>query len=474
MNDRRLVGIDLGIASAHAVRVLDGEGTTLVKRKALPTVESLAEIETAALADTPAGSRLEVVIEPTGPAWLPIAVFFIGRGHLVYRVSSAESADLRRYLSKHAKTNGIDADTLARIPLFHPAGVQPLELPGAQAAALDRRVRAADRLTRDIAERKTRIKALVRQLMPMTPLAGKITHADLAVLERWADPNLLVRAGRTRIAKLIATVSNNHTGMERAQEWLDAANAAIELYSDHSAVAFRELAAEVATEVRLLSTVENELAVHAREREAAYQCVDPDGLARTLPGIADIGGPALVAAMGDPTRFRRGKQFRSFTGLVPKASETGDTDRKGQTMSKAGSSLLRTTLVRAADTARKQDPQLARIYYLQMVERGKNHLGALCVVAANLAERAWTVMNRATPYIVRDNDGTAISPEHAAAIIAEQWTVPAEVRARRRNKKTGKVPQAITTRSHRRGDLPQTASSTQATRDVNTRAQRIA
>ena len=29
MSDRRLVGIDLGIASAHAVRVLDGEGVTL-------------------------------------------------------------------------------------------------------------------------------------------------------------------------------------------------------------------------------------------------------------------------------------------------------------------------------------------------------------------------------------------------------------------------------------------------------------
>jgi hypothetical protein len=30
-------------------------------------------------------------------------------------------------LSRHAKTNGIDADTLARLPLFHPAGVRPLE-----------------------------------------------------------------------------------------------------------------------------------------------------------------------------------------------------------------------------------------------------------------------------------------------------------------------------------------------------------
>ncbi len=474
MHDRRLVGIDLGIASTHAVRVLDGEGNSLAKRKALPTVESLTQIESAALEGTPRGTRLEVVIEPTGPAWLPIAVFFINRGHVVYRVSSAESADLRRYLSKHAKTNGIDADTLARIPLFHPAGVQALELPNADAASLDRRVRAAHRLSRQIALHKTRIKALVRQVMPMSPLTGKLTHADLAVLERWADPNILVRAGRRRVAAVIANTSNNHSGIERAEVWLSAAHAAIELYAGHPAVAFTALAAEIATEVRLVLVFEHELVEHASERERAYANVDPAGLARSLPGISDVGGPALVAKLGDAARFRRGKQVRAFTGLAPKASETGNTDRKGQALSKAGPSLLRTTLVIAADTARKQDPQLARIYYLQMVERGKNHLGALCVVAATLAERAWTVMKRGTPYIVCDVDGRPVGPEDAAAIIAEHWTVPADVRARRRNKKAGKAPQAITTGSRTRGDLPHNASSTHHTPKVNPHERRIA
>jgi hypothetical protein len=52
-----------------------------------------------------------VVVEPTGPSWLPIAVFFGGRGHTVYRVSSAKAHDLRRVLSRQAKSNGIDADT---------------------------------------------------------------------------------------------------------------------------------------------------------------------------------------------------------------------------------------------------------------------------------------------------------------------------------------------------------------------------
>jgi transposase len=378
MSCRRLVGIDLGIASAHAVRVLDEEGNTLAKRKALPTAESLGEIESAALTGTPAGTRLEVVIEPTGPAWLPIAVFFIRRGHVVCRVSSTQSADLRRYLSRHAKTNGIDADTLARLPLFHPEGVQPLELPAAVTASLDRRVRAAHRLTRQVALHKTRIKALVRQVMPMSPLAGKITHADLAVLERWADPNLLVRAGRTRLAAVIGTASNHHNGIERADAWLAAAHAAIELYGGHPAVAFADLGAEIASEVRLVHALERELREHTSQREHAYANADPGGLARSVPGIADVGGPAVVAKLGDVSRFRHAKQVRAFVGLAPKTSETGNTDRKGQALSKAGPSLLRTTFVLAADTARKQDPQLARIYYLQMVERGKTPRRALC------------------------------------------------------------------------------------------------
>ena len=179
MSDRRLVGIDLGIASAHTVRVLDGEANTLAKRKAWPTVESLSDIETTALAGCPEGTQLEVVMEPTGPAWLPIAVFFSARGHRVFRVSSAKAHDLRRFLSRHTKTNGIDADTLARLALFDPDGLQLLVLHGVERAALDRRVRATDRLTRAASEHKVRIKDLVRQLIPMTPLTADLGAADL-------------------------------------------------------------------------------------------------------------------------------------------------------------------------------------------------------------------------------------------------------------------------------------------------------
>ena len=102
-----------------------------------------------------------------------------------------------------------------------------------------------------------------------------------------------------------------------------------------------------------------------------------------------------------------------------------------------------------------------------MVERGKGHLGANCVVAAALAERAWAVLRRGEPYVIRDTDGQTVAPAEAAAIIAEHWTVPAEVRARRRSKKAGKAPKNVLAGQSKpraqhagtRSDLPLQASS---------------
>jgi len=172
--------------------------------------------------------------------------------------------------------------------------------------------------------------------------------------------------------------------------------------------------------------------------------------------------------MGRPGRFAGGAKFKSYVGLAPRASETGETDRKGQPMSKAGPSVLRATFFRAADTARRLDPQLARIYYVQMTERGATHLKACCVVAGHLAERAWATLHRGTPYVICDNNGNPVTPAEAKQIIAERWTVPEDVRKRRRSRKiAGKAPQLALTRPDTRGDLPRPRSSRPRTKAVN-------
>jgi hypothetical protein len=290
------------------------------------------------------------------------------------------------------------------------------------------------------------------------------------VLERYGDPRVLLAAGEAELTRLITTTSGHQQGPLRAGQWRRAAAAAVELYDGHPAVPYEELAAEVATEIRLLRAIQAELAAHAAAREQHYRQADPGQLARSVPGFAEISAPVLTAAMGRPGRFRDGTKFKSYVGLAPRASETGETDRKGQPMSKAGPSLLRSTFFRAADTARRQDPQLARIYYLQMTERGATHLKACCVVAGHLAERAsaGSGSGGGTPYVIRDTNGNPATPAEAKKIIADRWTVPEEIRKRRRSRKqAGKAPQAALTWPDRRGDPPRPRSSRPRTKTVN-------
>lgn len=365
MEQRRLVGIDLGIATAHTVAIIDEASRLIFRRRCSPNVESFERVEQAALAGMPEGSRLDVVMEPTGAAWWPVAVFFINRGHNVFRVSSVKAFDLRRFLSRHAKSNSIDAETLAKLAVIDRDNLVPLKLPTADQASLDRRVRAADRLGEMVARHKTRIRELVRQTMPMIDgvVSGELSLGDLVILEHGGDPRVLVDLDADELGALAGKASRGQRGAEHVRRWQEIARQAIELYGDSPAVAFEDLAAEIRSEIRLLRTAREEQLAHIKAREAAYLAVDPNQLARSLPGIALSGGPVLASAMGDAKRFRDAAAFKSFTGLSPRASETGNTDRKGQPMSKAGPRRLRDQLVQSANTARRLDPQLAEVYY---------------------------------------------------------------------------------------------------------------
>jgi transposase len=327
---------------------------------------------------------------------------------------------------------------------------------------LRRRVRVTSRLRDQATRHKTRIRELARQMMPCIEQAvtSELRLADLVVLQRYADPRVLATVPPLRLARLIAAKTGGGTDYaeKKATAWVGVAKAALELYGDDPAVPFRDLADELATEVALLRVIETEMARHAAAREEAYRQVDPDELARSLPGVGLLGGPVLVAAIGRAGRFPSAGSFRRYSGLAPKASETGNSDTKGQPMSKAGASWLRDQLVMSANVARKIDPELARIYYVQMVERGAHHNKAVCIVAAHLAGRAWTTLRRGTPYVLRDIDGTEVTVAEGKAIVLERYQVPEEVRRRRRTKKAGKVPHETADSNSGRGDLPRASS----------------
>ena len=236
-----------------------------------------------------------------------------------------------------------------------------------------------------------RIKDLTQQWMPRTPSIGEHLAVDLAC---WSAPrysNALVKLGVKRLAEIIAKASANKYYPNRRINRRSGVGARVVSGPSSDRRDRRRDRTQVGC-----CAVETERARHAAAREDRYMVVDPDQLARSIPGFSTIGGPALVACMGDPARFAKGKQFRSFSGLTPKASETGNTDRKDKRCPKPHRPPPRRPASCAASCAPTR-PQLLRIYYVQMVERGKNHLEALCAVAANLAERLGLAMPPTLP-----------------------------------------------------------------------------
>ena len=410
----------------------------IARRKFVSKPADLIDLVAIARSGLGPDDKIGVVMEATAGAWFAPAAFFASRDIAVYRVSTSKASDLRKFFSRHVKTNTIDAETLARLAVLAPESLDPLEFGDAHRSGLDRRVRAAHRYTVQSSNHVIRIRQLLYHVMPRFNLAvtGPFAMSDLALLEKYANPHRLAAIPRHRLVAFIHKASTGHVPDSRADAWLQVAKEAVELFGTETGIAFDDIAAEIASEIRMWRACQTELALHQNAREAHYRHVDPEQLARTLPGIKETGGPILVAALGRAHRFPTAAQFKSFSGLTPKASETGDTDRKGQPMSKAGPQLLRYQLVMSANTARQVDPQLARVYYEQMTNHGAHHTKAICVVAAKLAERAWVVMTRQTPYVICDTDGTPVDHATARQIIAERYQVPPEIRQRRRSAKT--------------------------------------
>ncbi|MFC2032235.1 transposase [Chloroflexota bacterium] len=104
-----------------------------------------------------------VVFEPTGLAWLLVAVSLKSRhpDSRLVRVQAQKVAILRKYLNRSSKSDKIDSLTLAKMPFIDPEKLEEIYFPPAKSYAIQRLARQRRRLENDIAGRKKRIGSIV-------------------------------------------------------------------------------------------------------------------------------------------------------------------------------------------------------------------------------------------------------------------------------------------------------------------------
>ena len=161
--------------------------------------------------------------------------------------------------------------------------------------------------------------------------------------------------------------------------------------------------------------------------------------------------------MGDPARFPNQSAFANWEGVVPGARQSSNVEAKGLRMTKAGPSIMRMALYQAGDIGRRWDPQLAAVYYREMVYHGKNHKQAMGAVMSHLGARILAVLKEDRPYELRDPEGKLISKDETRKLILSKYHVSEDIRRerRRRNSKISKARETATYRTNEAAEAPQ-------------------
>ena len=305
-------------------------------------VRRLGRIEAAQLREFAAslGPTDHVVLESTAMTWAIAELLAEHAG----RVTVSNPMRTRAIASAKVKTDKIDAKVLAQLG----------------AADFLPEVWAPDELTRALRRRVAHRSSLVVQ---RTRLRNQI-HAVLT---------------RNLIDAPVTDVFG-----QGGRRWL----AAVELPAHE-----RE---QVDSDLRLHDALNHE--IELVERGLAEQALGDPRVRRlmTIPGVGAITALALVAVIGDVSRFPSPRHLVGYLGLDPRVRQSGEKAARHGHISRAGQAHARGLLIEAAHTAIRTPGPLRAFHGRIATRRGKQI--AICATARKLVVLTWHLLSKDEDY----------------------------------------------------------------------------
>lgn len=144
-----------------------------------------------------------------------------------------------------------------------------------------------------------------------------------------------------------------------------------------------------------------ELQIDDLDREMASIAETDDACQRlqTVPGIGPLAATAMVAAIGNGSAFRKGREFSAWLGIVPQQCSTG-----GQTkllgISKRGNQYLRRLFIHGARSVCLHVKRERHAWgeWITALRKRKPSNVATVALANKLARIAWSVLSRGQEY----------------------------------------------------------------------------
>jgi transposase len=407
MTWQRTIGIDLALEGKHAAIACDGQGKTL-NTKAFKFTTNLQEMEKLIAKFIPEETNKEqvaIAMEPTSNAWLNTSAFFIARGYSVFIIKTQKSHALRKFFKKHAKTDPIDAQTLARMPLVDPEGLNQLTFPNNDYFSLQKFIKFRENTVKTNSKHKNRIYAHFQLLNPkVLALLGDdhFTYMGKAFQKKYANPLDIQKDGFKKFKTYLNKKAFGTPNQEMIKNMFDVSVNIARFHQDiidnnankQLPYDMDQVQSIIKEELSIIEFLDKKRCKAEKEIKKLYDKIDPN---KTLKGIKGFGGdiiaPGILAFTGNIKRFKSIRDYLGFIGLVPKTSQSVKPAREGLRITKASSKLLKKYFCIAADVARKFDVEFAHKYKI-LLDRGLHHNQAICALANMLARRIYSLLKQ--------------------------------------------------------------------------------
>jgi len=110
-----------------------------------------------------------------------------------------------------------------------------------------------------------------------------------------------------------------------------------------------------------------------------------------IRGVGRYTALLIVAEIGEPGRFREGRQVAAYAGLTPRVRQSGETCYHGH-ITRQGSCWLRWILIQAAIHATRHDPQIENFY--RRIRKRSSAKIARVALARKLGVICWVRLKR--------------------------------------------------------------------------------
>ena len=387
-------GIDIA-SERHMLARLDDHGAPI--GKPVPITEDRAGYDAllAALGKPPA----LVAMEATGHYWKNLFVVLAAAGHEVALLNPFVARRFQDASLERTKTDAIDAQGLARLAFEKRPAATTLH--DEVAEALRELVRHRDRLRQDFDDRVRQLHRLVDLGFPEFTRYVRSLDSMLAtsLLAAYPTAHAFARATPRRLAKLRYD-GRHFVGPELAEQLVEAAKTSV---GQHHGPAYKLQAVHICQDLDLwrkrLAEVEHDI-------EALLDTHQVGKLLTTIDGIGPQSAARIIAAVGDPARFKSADALAAYLGVVPGLKQSGKSKNARAPTAPMGNARLRMALWMPVLTAVRRNAWL-RAFYERLRAAGKPAKLALVAALRKLMHAVYSVAKNRRPFEIRPEPARA-------------------------------------------------------------------